>query len=189
MSQKKPSGLWWKMLLAGVFLTGLSLVVGFMAGVSDKPEAEVYVRFYTGKEEVFEMSEATTMWLYETNRGLGSSPGSISDPEKTVRVYGPDGRQIPFSEDRKGEVGAVMGTYEAPSPGTYRLVADSVDVHAESHGDLRGRRPYSFLRTVCDVCFFFLFPLGLLLTLIGIILGVIRGFAKVAEGGLEEGSV
>ena len=170
-------------------MTGLSVVVGFMAGVSNKPKAEVYVKFYTGNEEVFEMSEATTMWLYETNRGLGSSPGSISDPEKTVRVYGPDGQQIPFSEDTKGEVGAVMGTYEAPSAGSYRLVADSMDVHAESHGDLRGRRPYSFVRTVCDLCFFFLFPLGLLLILIGVILGVIRGFSKAVEGGLEESSV
>ena len=170
-------------------MTGLSLVVGFIVGVSDKPEAVVYVKFDTGDEEVFEMTEGATMWLYETNRGLGSSPGSISNPEETVRVYGPDGAKLPFSEDKQGEVGAVMGTYEAPSAGTYRLVADSVDKHAESYGDLRGRRPYSIARTVCDVCFFFLFPLGLFLSVVGVILGVIRGFGKAMEGGLEESSV
>lgn len=189
MSQKKPSGLWWKMLLGGILTTGLSLVVGFMIAVMDKPEAVVYVGFGTGTEKTFEMSEGATMWLHETNRGLGSSPASISDPEKTVRIFGQNGEQLSFSEDRQGEEGAVMGTYEAPSAGTYRLVADSAGKHAESHGELRGRRPYSFLRTVCDVCFFFLFPLGLLLIVVSVILGVIRGFGRVLEGGLEESSV
>lgn len=177
------------MLVTGVLATVLSIVVGFMAAVGEKPKAVVYVSFDTGKEETFEMSEGATMWLHETNRGFGSSPGSISDPEKTVRLYGPDGQQIPLSDGRKGEDGAVMGTYEAPVAGTYKLVADSVDVHAESDGELRGRRPYSFLRTVCDACFFFILPLGLLLVVVAVILGVIRGFSKAMEGGLEEGSV
>ena len=189
MSQKKPSGLWWKMLLGGILTTGLSPVLGFMVAVMDKPKAVVYVGFSTGQEKIFEMSEGATMWLHETNRGLGSSPASISDPEKTVRIFGPDGEPLSFSEDRQGEDGAVMGTYEAPSAGTYRLIADSAGKHAESRGELRGRRPYSFLRTLCDVCFFVLLPLGLLSSVAGVVLGIIRGLGKALEGGLEEGSV
>lgn len=187
MSQKKPSGLWWKTLLAGVVLTILSVTVGLFAAFKEKPKAEVYVRFNTGDEESFEMSKGGTMWLHETNFGLGSSPGSIDDPAKTVRVYGPDGQQIPFVDSLPDEPG--WGTYAAPGPGTYKLVADSVGEKVESHGELRGVRPYSVYRTICDVCFIYVLPLGLGLGFLGVVLGIIRGAGKAMKGGLEESSI
>lgn len=186
MPKKKPSGLWWKTLLAGVVLTFSSVTVGLFAATREKPKAEVYVKFNTGQEKSFEMSKGDKMRLHETNFGLGSSPGSISDPAKTVRVYGPDGGQIPFVENPPDERG--WGSYTAPGPGTYKLIADSVG-KAESHGELRGVRPYSFYRTLCDVCFVYVLPLGIGLVLLGIVLGLIRGAGKALEGGLEESSV
>lgn len=188
MSKKKRLGLWWKFLVIGIVLSFLGIVVGFLAAIKDKPEGEIYVRFDTGKEVTFELKDETTMWLEETNHGLGSSPGTIRDAAETVRLYGPDGQQIPLSEDRYGDGGSSKGTFEAPGPGVYKLAADSVG-RAESYGRLRGRRPYSFYRTICDICFFWLLPIGLLLILLGIVFGLIRGFGKAMEGGLEEGSV
>lgn len=158
MSKKKRSGLWWKVLVAGTLLAFLAVTLGFYAGFQKKPEAERYVRFNTGSEVTFELKEGRILWLEETNFGLGSSPGSISDPAKTVRLYDPKGQQIPLSEERHGDEGSSDGTFDAPGPGTYKLVANSVG-KPESHGRLRGRRPYSFYRTVCDVCFFYVLPL------------------------------
>ena len=185
MSKRKPSGLWWKSLVSGIVLAFLAVVVGFLTAIKEKPEGRLYVSFNTGQEVTFELKEGVTMWLEETNRGLGSSPGRIENAEETVRLYGPDGQQIPFSDDQLGDGGYSEGTFVAPGPGEYKLVADSVG-QAESRGRLRGRRPYSVCRTICDVCFFYVLPFGLGLVLLGIIFGVVRLIGRSTGSGPGE---
>lgn len=114
MSKRKPSGLWWKSLVSGIVLAFLAVVVGFLTAIKEKPEGRLYVSFNTGQEVTFELKEGVTMWLEETNRGLGSSPGRIENAEETVRLYGPDGQQIPFSDDQLGDGGYSEGTFVAP---------------------------------------------------------------------------
>lgn len=188
MSEKKNLGLWWKSLLAGISLSILALAFGLIGLFAEKPEPTVYMEFNTGDEVEFELKERVTMWLEETNRGLGSSPGTIRDPEDTIRLYGPDGQQIPLSKVRLGDKGSSKGTFVAPGAGTYKLVADSVG-RSESYGRLRGIRPYSIYRTICDISFFYALPLGIGLFLLGLVLGIIRGIRKLMEGGLEESSI
>ena len=179
--KKKSFGLWWKVILAGMVVSVLAVIVGVFAMSQPKAEAKIYVGFNTGEEKEFEMTGTGTMWLHETNSGLGSSPGRIEDAEKTVRVYGPDGGQLVMSEDRLEEVGSIHGTYTATIPGTYKLVADSVG-KAESSGQLRGKRPYSLMRSVCDYAFFYALPAGLGLVVLGLLFGLIRGLGKMIGG-------
>lgn len=174
---KKPSHLHWKLLGIGFVISVLALAVGFYALFQEKPKAEVHLAFDTGEEKSFEVAEPLTMWLYETNFGLGSSPGRFEDDPEAIRLYGPDGSQIPFSDDTLGEEGG-RGTFVLPKAGTYRLVADSVG-EVESYGDLRGRRPYSVYRTICDAAFFYALPTGAALFFIGLLLALIRGVRKL----------
>lgn len=184
--REKSSGLWWKIVLAGMLVSVVAVIVGFYAMLQPKPEAEVYVGFNTGQEKTFEMTETGTMWLHETNFGLGSSPGSIEDAAKTVRVYGPDGSQLIMSEDRLGEDGHVEGTFTVTNPGTHKIIADSVGRHAESHGQLRGKRPYSSMRSVCDISFFYAFPTGLGVVILGTVMGIFRGLGRLMNGKAQE---
>jgi hypothetical protein len=177
---KKPSNIHWKLLGIGFVISVLALAVGFYALVQEKPKAEIYLAFDTGEENTFEVAEPLTVWLFETNFGLGSSPGRFKDDPDTIRLYGPDGTQIPFSDDTLGEQGG-RGTFVLPKAGTYRLVADSVG-EVESYGDLRGRRPYPLCRTVCDVAFFYALPTGAALFFIGLLLTLIRGVGKLFSG-------
>lgn len=175
---KRNIVLWWKFLVVGAILVSLSVGVGFFALTRPKPEAEKYVSFDTGEVKTFELTEPATLWLFETNSGLGSSPGRFRDEAEMIRLFAPDGSRIPLKEDRLGEVGAISGTFGAPAAGIYRLEADSVG-QVESYGDLRGRRPYSLYRTLCDGAFFYVLPFGLGLILLGIVLGIIRGVRRM----------
>ena len=183
--KKKRSGWWWKIILTGMVLSVVSVIVGVYAMFDPKPEAVVYVGFSTGEEKEFEMTQTGVMWLHETNHGLGSSPGSIEDAAKTVRVYGPDGVQLAMSDDYFGEDGHLRGSFNVTTPGMHRLVADSVG-QSESHGQLRGRRPYSVMRTICDLSFFKVLPTGLGLVLLGTVMGIFRGLGNLMRGKSEE---
>lgn len=180
-SQTKSSGLWWKIVLAGMVVSVVAVVVGFYAMSRPKAEAKVYVGFRTGEEKAFELTETGIIWLHETNYGLGSSPGSIEDAGKTVRVYGPNGEPLPLSEEDYGEDGHVWGTFSIVTPGTHKIVSDSVG-QAESHGQLRGKRPYSVMRTICDVSFLNVLPTGVGLVLLGIVMGICRGLGNLIKG-------
>ena len=72
----------------------------FLTAIMEKPEGEIYVRFDTRKEVAFELKNETTLWLEETNRDHGVSPGTIRKAAETFRLYRPDRRQVPLSDNR-----------------------------------------------------------------------------------------
>lgn len=188
MPQKKPSGLWWKCLVWGIGLIVFAVVVGFATARRSKPQGELFVHFQTGREVTFELKESGKLWVEEKKWALGAGPGRIRDAAKTVRLYGPGGEQISLSDEKFGDWGDSIGTFDAPGPGNYRLVADSNGT-AETGGKIRGKQPYSFAQTVCDICFYFALPLGLVLVVLGGILGIVRGASHAVDGGLEDGSI
>ena len=61
-------------------LVFLGIAVGFLTMIKEKLVGEIYTQFDAGKKVSFELTEGRTLWLEETNHGLGSLPGTIRDP-------------------------------------------------------------------------------------------------------------
>jgi hypothetical protein len=114
------------------FLLKSALALIVIGGVSfgywlltKKFQGETLVEISTGKEESFEVEEAQSVKFFDTNTGLGSSPGKI-DPEKGVYLYQPNGELCELDTADTGGSSFYFGQFHLPVAGTYRFVLEDL---------------------------------------------------------------
>lgn len=114
------------------FLLKSAVVLMVIGGVSfgywlltKKFQGETLVEISTGMEKSFEVEEAQSVKFFDTNTGLGSSPGKI-DPEKGVYLYQPNGGLCELDTADAGGASFYFGQFHLPVAGTYRFVLDDL---------------------------------------------------------------